>query len=226
MSILVVTHPRGGSAGNFASVAEVLKRELILHDASETPLPNPNDFSALVVMGGRENTDEKDLYPYLEDEVDYIGDWLDSGKPFLGVCLGSQLLTEAIGGEVYRLPEIELGWCEVEHNTSAHLDPVLASGGRKVALQWHRHSNLHPQRAQILAGNAKGVQAFRFANAWGVQFHPEGNVETLKRWTDSLRNEEDDEEMAAAIEQGAIEHGRTWRGYGSSLFGRFLALSD
>lgn len=215
----------GGDPGNFNDIAELMKRQLIITSFANGPGPDPDQFSGLIVMGGRENVDQQDLYPYLKDEIDYIKDWLESDKPMLGVCLGAQLLSLASGGKAERMEESEIGWHSFAHHESARLDPVLANVEEQVALQWHSYTTLPASGAQILASNDYGVQAFRYRQSWGVQFHPEGNRQTIERWSQELLSQ-GDRARVDNLSQGISLYGPAWRRYGSELFGRFLSLSE
>lgn len=73
------------------------------------PLPNADDFDALIVMGGPQSPLEIDKYPYLNDEIDLIKQTLKADKPILGVCLGAQLIGEALGAKTEKSPEREVG---------------------------------------------------------------------------------------------------------------------
>lgn len=222
MSLLIIEHPRGGSPGRLTEVAALLGREIERHSFVDSA-PDPDKFSALVVMGGLENVDEQEQYPYLRREIAYMQSWLSSGKPLLGICLGAQLLSLALGGSATKMSSAEIGWHPFTHH--ARLDPLLDNGGSEVALQWHSYTTLPPPEAKILASNDYGIQAFRYQRAWGVQFHPEGNHETIERWIGELE-ERGDHDKVSELRQGIISHGPAWRRYGSELFGRFLVLSN
>lgn len=223
--VLVVEHPRGGSPGNFIRVASVMRRKLVRHSFADGGIPDPEQFSALVVLGGLENVDEQESYPYLADELKYMKDWLETDKPVLGICLGAQLLSLAAGGSAEEMGEAEIGWHPFYHEESARLDSVLTRVDEQIALQWHSYTALPPSEAKILARNDYGVQAFRLDRAWGMQFHPEGNQETVARWCQELK-ERGDEEKIVHLEDGLKRNGPAWRRYGCELFGRFLALSE
>ncbi len=152
-------------------------------------LPETADFDALVVYGGAEmlSTDiDRSETAYLRREVDYIERWLSGSKPFLGICLGSQMMAKALGAEVKPLEDrrYELGFVCVE---------PTADGGAFLpqpmnVYHWHQEGFALPQGAQHLAtGPVFPNQAMRYGTAaYGIQFHPEVWPVTFQRWLDEV----------------------------------------
>ena len=143
------------------------------------------DYAAVVAFGGTENlsVDENgDDKAYLRDEIAWIGRWVDSGQPLLGICLGGQLLARALGAPVKPHPAglHEVGFVPVEPTPAA--DGFL--GAPMHVYQWHQEGFEVPQEAELLArGSRFPNQAFRYgSNVYGIQFHPEVTPEMIARW--------------------------------------------
>lgn len=155
-------------------------------DAGE-PIPELEAFDLLVVMGGPMDVWEEDEHPWLKPEKDAIRRWVrELKKPYLGVCLGHQLLGVALGGEVAKMATPEVGLGEVALTGEGRSDPLFAGLADPLeAFQWHgvEVSRL-PEGGVALAGNAAcGIQAMRVgAHAYGVQFHCEIVDETVADW--------------------------------------------
>jgi len=172
------------------TILSYLKRESIpfeIHDLSAgAPLPDaPNGYGAVIVLGGPMNVDEEERYPYLRQEKRFIRQCLEQKIPFLGLCLGSQLLAAAAGGAVRKNDHSEIGWMEVE----------LTEAGGKCALfkglpsplavfQWHGDTFDIPAGSPHLAKSALcRHQAFQVGEmAFGLQFHLEVGIEDIADW--------------------------------------------
>lgn len=152
-------------------------------------LPDIGEHDALVVYGGAEmlSTDlDSAEFPHLRTEVDYIGRWLAADKPYLGICLGSQLMATALGAKVGPLPDkrYELGFVRIQPtgaDESFMPEPLHM-------YQWHQEGWELPQGAEHLAtGPDFKNQAMRHGrHAYGLQFHPEVAPPTFQRWLDEV----------------------------------------
>jgi GMP synthase (glutamine-hydrolysing) len=146
-------------------------------------LPNiDRKFAGAILYGGKYAATETRRFPFMALEADWVGDWLNTGRPFLGLGLGAQVLAVTLGARVYSHPD---GLSEIGYYT---LDPT--SEGRSVfpdrmtVAQWHFLGFDTPDATTLLATSGLfETQAFRFAeNAFGFQFHPEISMEQHELW--------------------------------------------
>ena len=227
MDILVLQHiacePPGAYEDVLRGRGAALTRVEV--DAGDE-LPDWREFSAIVAMGGPMSANDDDTLPWLADEKALIADAVRAGMPFWGVCLGVQLLAASLGARVYAGDEPEVGVLAVELTEEGRADPVFSALPRSVpALQWHGDTFDLPPGAVRLAGSpAYPNQAFRFENAYGVQFHLEVSSEMAREWMDvpeyanALEQTIGGETMLRAVDERVdemLEHGRT-------LFARWL----
>jgi GMP synthase-like glutamine amidotransferase len=151
------------------------------------PIPSLAGYDALWVMGGPMDVWEEERYPWLVDEKAVIREAVsERGMPFLGICLGHQLLADALGGEVAPMAQPEVGILDVELTPAGRSDPLLAGlpQGFKC-LQWHGAEVVEPPTdAAVLASSpACAVQALRVGeNAYGLQYHVELTASTVSEW--------------------------------------------
>jgi GMP synthase-like glutamine amidotransferase len=155
-------------------------------DAGEA-IPSLAGFDALWVMGGPMDVWEEAEHPWLVAEKAAIRDAvLTRGMPYLGFCLGHQLLGDALGGEVGRAEESEVGILPVNCNASGLASPYLQGLPASLeVLQWHgAEVSAAPPGAAVLASSARCAnQAMSVGpRAFSMQFHVEITATTITDW--------------------------------------------
>jgi GMP synthase (glutamine-hydrolysing) len=150
----------------------------------DASLPTPDEFDALVVLGGPASA--YDATRTIRAEVELIRQTLNAEKPYLGICLGAQLLAKACDAAVYPATAGEYGVGTVRLTADAANDPLFTAAARSGTIsvfQWHGDTFDLPDGATRLAeGDVCVNQAFRVGRAWGVQFHVETDADTLWDW--------------------------------------------
>lgn len=224
--ILAIAHPDGGTVGVFADAAaeESLAIEHWMPAEGGEPELPLDQYSGLVVLGGDENINQLDLYPYLERELEVVHDWVASERPLFGVCLGGQMIAHVSGGSVFKASEREFGWAQIDVLPAAHDDPVTGFGAERLTgLAWHDYAFEPPPGSTTLASNSVCVQAFRHGEAWGFQHHPEIESSVLDGWLAPVLIDPDPErrKQAELLEAGREAHMPAWNDYGRELFRRF-----
>ena len=144
-------------------------------------LPAPDDgYDAAVVFGGVQSAN--DDTEYMHREIEWVARWVDTGRPFLGLCLGGQILARALGARVGPHPDglCEYGFVEVRPTSSGIA--VMARPMHVYAA--HREGFEPPEDAELLfTGSRFPNQGFRYRdNAYGLQFHPECTPELMRHW--------------------------------------------
>lgn len=181
--VLIVLHQDHSTPGR---VGQFLKergyrldiRRPVLGDQLPTTLAN---HRAVVIFGGPMSANDPDAY--IKREIDFIEVPLVENVPFLGICLGAQMLAKAIGGTVVPHDDglVEIGYYDL-HATPAG---ERAMWWPKKVYQWHREGFRLPKGTEVLAtGEHFEEQAFRVGtSAYGIQFHPELTLAMMYRWT-------------------------------------------
>ena len=155
-------------------------------DAGE-PIPALAGYDALISMGGPMDAFEEAEYPWLAAEKAIIREAVvERAMPFLGVCLGHQLLGEALGGAVATMAEPEVGLMQVSLTPAGRTDALFDGVDDPLAcLQWHGcEISEMPAGGEILAASGGcPAQAVRFGrHAYGLQFHVEMTAHTVAEW--------------------------------------------
>lgn len=150
-------------------------------------IPALKDFDFLFVLGGAQDVWETDKYPWLLAEKEAIREWVNGrAKPYAGVCLGHQLLADALGGKVGRARESEVGVHHINVDPDAAQHPIFQGlDGEHSVMQWH-HAEVQeaPSSAVVLASSEKtAIQAIAVdRHAVGLQFHAEFTPQSVASW--------------------------------------------
>ncbi len=187
--VLVFQHMDHDHPGRFTDyfAEDGLVPEMVrLFEGQSIPSLAPYDF--LFVLGGAQDTWQDDTHGFLPAEKDAIREWVwDRAKPYFGVCLGHQLLCDALGGEVALASEPEVGVHDISLTPDGEQHPLMSGlpGSMKV-MQWHwAEVKRAPQGATVLASSPRAaIQAVAIdGHAMATQFHCEFSPQSMAGWS-------------------------------------------
>ena len=187
-SILVVLHQEHSTPGR---VGRLLRERGFTLDVRRPPLgcalpETMDEHAGAVIFGGPMSANDPD--PWIRRQTDWIGTVLGAEKPFLGLCLGAQMLSNLLGGRVRGHPEghAEIGYYAIEPTEDGRaFSAEIGARWPSHVYHWHREGFDVPPGAVTLAkGEMFENQAFRVgARAFGLHFHPEVTYAMMCRWT-------------------------------------------
>jgi GMP synthase-like glutamine amidotransferase len=152
---------------------------------SEAPLPDVRAYAGLAVLPGL--ADPVDETPAVQRARAAIDDALEAEMPILGLCLGGQLLAQALGGSVYECRP-EQGFHDVLTAPGASGDPLLGGAPERFSVfHAHAYAFAPPPGAETLLVNDVCVQACRVRNTWAFQCHPEATPEWVTALASAVR---------------------------------------
>lgn len=201
MSVLILKNVKTegpGTIEDFLREADIHYKivELETETISET-----NNFDTLVMMGGPMSVNESDIYTYISKEEELTREFIKKGRKVLGICLGAQIMAKALGANVYKGTEPEIGWYDIELTEAGLRDCLMKKlaihpkagdfwKGFKV-FHWHGETFDIPAGSSELAkSNLYQNQAFRYGdNAYAFQFHIEVTKKMVYDW---FKNEQVD----------------------------------
>jgi GMP synthase (glutamine-hydrolysing) len=154
--------------------------------------PEPEGYSALVVLGGPMSVYDTQRYGWLKDEIRLLRRCIDEQFPILGICLGAQLLAAALGARVYSGEKKEIGWGEVRLRTAAKNDFLFQGIPSPLTVfHWHGDTFDLPLDTTLLASSDLfRHQAYRVGDRWyGFQFHLEVTEGMAQSWAEAYAAE-------------------------------------
>ena len=231
--VLVLQHFQENPPGR---VGDLLNEHQIPYDVIQVGtdrLPASMHYQALIVLGGTQHLYDKNKYPYTVHEEIYLHETIRQGIPYLGMCLGGQLLANAFRAMVSRLPKEEIGFLQIHFTEAGKQDPLYQGlPGYEQAFQWHEDCFALPEGAVALAHHADGSnQAFRYGrHAYGIQYHVELTEDMLNTWLHdlTLKNEfigEYGAEIYKKVEQDVSRLFPTYAQHSRTLIENFLKIS-
>ena len=179
--VLYVLHQKTSVAGD---IGNKFKDRGYLEEIIRPPLGDrlPDDlskYSAIVIFGGPMSVNDDDQF--IKDEIEWMAKVIKSKIPFLGICLGAQILAKYLGCDVVKNEKdlAEIGFYEIKPVGEG--DNIFKN--QNVFYQFHTEGFELPEGCQLLArGEIFKNQAFRYENCYALQFHPEVNMIVHLRW--------------------------------------------
>ncbi len=167
MKILIIQHEDSTTPGSTLKYLKARNLDYEVH-FFKNGLPADTTYSGIIILGGGMNADEIELYPWLIEEKKYLKNCIENKIKIFGICLGAQLLSELLGGNVFTANEWELGWHPVQ---------LANSNNSLMALHWHGQQFTLPPRAKLLGSSPVcPVQGFEIDQIKAYQFHPEADA--------------------------------------------------
>jgi GMP synthase-like glutamine amidotransferase len=155
-------------------------------------MPELSDIDMLIIMGGGMSVNDEEQFPWLASEKKFIKKAVEAGKIVLGICLGSQLVSSALGAKVYRNKEREIGWFDIELTSEAQTGSLFHDMGRKIkTFHWHGETFDLPKGAILLASSAgcKNQAYIYKERVLALQCHFEPTPVSLLQMIDNGRDE-------------------------------------
>lgn len=181
------------------------------HDGGTLPQSHESHHG-IVVLGGAQNALDDEDSPWFPQLLDLMRGHAGASKPVLGICLGAQLLSRALGGRNHVGGYKEFAWNPVELTDAGAADPLFAGLPRRFpSFQWHDdHFDLPSAAVRLAQSTVAPNQAFRFGRAaYGMQFHFEADTALVRRWNTGFCDylDEHHPDWLAAHESEEARHG-------------------
>ena len=191
MEIIILQHIKVEDPGYIKDLmlADKFNLTTIELDEGEKIPQDLTKFDGMFCMGGPMDTWMEKKYPWLIEEKKKIKNFvIDLKKPFLGFCLGCQLLGEVVGGKVIKSKTAEIGMLDVNFSTNKKKDIIFSSFPKKIkTLQWHSYEVVGIENTKditlLASSSTTKYQIFKYKNhAYGIQFHIEIKDTTVVDW--------------------------------------------
>jgi len=188
-TILSIQNTEIETLGNLKKLFESDGFEIETKHVKKDSIPQEVDnYAAIVILGGYMSVYQN--LPFLYEQQKLIRNANHHQVPLLGICLGSQLIAQALGGRVYKGQRKEIGWFEVKVNNEGRNDIFKGITNERIKVfQWHGDTYELPKSAILLASSNLYPQAFKVGTSIGILFHLEVTHEIIRNWTSNYRLE-------------------------------------
>ncbi len=198
------------------------------HLYNDQPLPPVNDIDWLIVMGGSMGINDEETYPWLIAEKRFISDVISSGKIVLGICLGAQLIADALGSKIYKNKYREIGWFNI--NRSFEVEGTILSSAipdQVEVFHWHGDTFDIPTGAKTLASSkACRNQGFiMYDRVVGLQFHLETTPQSASSLIENCRDDLDGSQYVQT-EREMLSNDRKFHNINKILYSVLDALEE
>lgn len=232
--LLLIKHDAVESCGVAIPTLEAEGIEHLVIEAwdERAPRPGVEEISGVVEFGGGMHVDDDHVLPSLSWERSLTREAVERGVPYLGSCLGAQILARALDAPVFTAPAKEIGFTLLRPTAAAKRDPILnVYEEGDMVFHWHEDTFELPAGAELLAtGDVIPAQAFRVGErAWGLQFHFELDAPELDIWLNDAERGGDDlkaawGKSAAEVRDEAKRHIARHEEQGREVFRRFAHI--
>ncbi|MDQ2904250.1 MAG: type 1 glutamine amidotransferase [Chloroflexota bacterium] len=232
--VLALQHTWDDPPGHLDEILHEYGIDCHVVEVEKEPVPALEPYAACIVLGGPQHANADDMHPYLVPEKALIRAAIKQDIPYLGICLGGQLLAHAAGGQVTRHHLAEIGFYRVELTAEGQADPLFAGlPGYQQVIHWHMDVFSIPTGAiQLATSEHTPNQAFRFGRrAYGLQYHIELTPAMLDTWLRYPAYKQEIIEVSGldtpeVIEQQRAELYPVYRAHTRTLFENFLKIAE
>lgn len=208
MSLLVVHHDEIAGLAHLAESLAARDLDVVEVDATTDELPDPSAHDGVLVLGGRQSV-AGELDDWVGPELAFLRAADAAEVPVFGICLGSQLLGLAHGGEVAPREEAEKAIVALHRTAPGRADDIVAGWPDGAPGLAHHNDEVVvlPDEAEQLLLGSDGATMWRLRNSYAIQTHPEAGVESLRLWMDAALSEPapgDDDLLEAAATSDAF----------------------
>jgi GMP synthase (glutamine-hydrolysing) len=200
----------------------------LAHPYRGEPLPELSGRQFLVLLGGPMGVYERDRYPFIDAEAALVRQAVSQDIPTLGICLGSQIVADALGGRVTKHSAKEIGAMSVALTPDGATDPLFQGLEPLVPVfQWHGDTfSIPPGAVRLASSPVTQNQAFRHGRrTYGFQFHLEVTLEMVTAWLAEYAAEIATERLdPELIRRASVVDAKRWADVADLVFSRFVAL--
>ena len=187
MKVLIIKHAPFEREGNMSAWLQRKQADIVhLNLYESTEFPDLKSFDLMILLGGPMSVNDEKSYPWLVTEKQFIKDALSLNIPILGLCLGGQLIANALGAAVTLNKETEIGWHTVSNSTANK--KLFQFPEQMPIFNWHGETFALPKDAELLIkSQACQNQGFQYGDkVIGLQCHPEVTSEIIQYWIDEI----------------------------------------